>query len=129
MSPVTADHTKKHILVVDDDPEQLTQIKEHLKEFYEVTLVASGKHVIKYLLRYHIDLILLDYLMPEMDGPQVLSRLRANDDYRDIPVIFLTGVAEKDMVIKTLVDLKPEGYVLKPSKKSDLVAKIIDVLG
>ena len=129
VNPVAIDHTKKHILVVDDDPEQLSQIKEHLKEFYEVTLVASGKSVIKYLVRYHIDLILLDYLMPEMDGPQVLSLLRASRDFSDIPVIFLTGVAEKEMVIKTLVDLKPEGYVLKPSKKSELVAKIIDVLG
>lgn len=123
------DYTKKHILVVDDDPEQLTQIKEHLKEFYEVTLVASGKYVIRYLQKYHIDLILLDYLMPEMDGPQVFSMLKANNDYKDIPVIFLTGVSEKETVIKTLLELKPEGYVLKPSKKSEIVAKIIDVLG
>ena len=129
VNPVTMDHTRKHILVVDDDPEQLTQIKEHLREFYEVTLVASGKNVIKYLQKYHVDLILLDYIMPEMDGPEVFDRLRANSDYKDIPVIFLTGVSEKETVIKTLVDLKPEGYVLKPSKKSELVAKIIDVLG
>ncbi len=91
--------------------------------------MASGKNVIKYLQKYHVDLILLDYIMPEMDGPEVFDRLRANSDYKDIPVIFLTGVSEKETVIKTLVDLKPEGYVLKPSKKSELVAKIIDVLG
>ena len=121
--------TRKHILVVDDDPEQLSQIKEHLKEFYEVTLVTSGKNIEKFLQRYYVDLILLDYLMPDMDGPQALALLRANPDYKNIPVIFLTGVSEKETVIKTLVELKPEGYVLKPTKKSDLVAKIIDVLG
>ena len=120
--------TRKHILVVDDDPEQLSQIKEHLKEFYEVTLVTSGKNIEKFLQRYYVDLILLDYLMPDMDGPQALALLRANPDYKNIPVIFLTGVSEKETVIKTLVELKPEGYVLKPTKKSDLVAKIIDVL-
>ena len=76
-----------------------------------------------------MDLILLDYLMPDMDGPQALTLLRANSDYKNIPVIFLTGVSEKETVIKTLVELKPEGYVLKPTGKSDLVAKIIDVLG
>ena len=76
-----------------------------------------------------MDLILLDYLMPEMDGPGVLTRLRAFESYRDIPVIFLTGVSEKETVIKTLVDLKPQGYVLKPTKKSEIVAKIIEVLG
>ena len=128
-NPVSTDYSRKHILVVDDDPEQLSQIKEHLKEFYEVTLVTSGKNIEKCLQRYHVDLILLDYLMPEMDGPQTLALLRANSDFKDIPVIFLTGVSEKETVIKTLVELKPEGYVLKPTKKSDLVAKIIDVLG
>ncbi len=120
---------RKHILVVDDDPEQLLQIKDQLSEFYEVTLVGSGKSVSRYLQRFKIDLILLDYLMPEMDGPEVFARLRANEDYKDIPVVFLTGVSEKETVIKTLLDLKPQGYVLKPSKKSEIVAKIIDVLG
>ncbi|MCR5409874.1 MAG: response regulator [Lachnospiraceae bacterium] len=120
---------RKHIIVVDDDTEQLLQIKDHLKEFYEVTIVGSGNNLFKYLQKFKVDLILLDYLMPEMDGPAVLTRLRANQDYKEIPVVFLTGVSEKDTVIKTLVDLKPQGYVLKPSKKSEIVAKIIDVLG
>jgi CheY-like chemotaxis protein len=120
---------RKHIVVVDDDFEQLLQIKEHLKEFYRVTIVGSGNNLFKYLEKYTADLILLDYLMPEMDGPDVLNKLRIFPAYRDIPVIFLTGVKEKETVVKTLVDLKPQGYVLKPAKKSELVAKIIDVLG
>ncbi|MCR4590801.1 MAG: response regulator [Lachnospiraceae bacterium] len=119
---------RKHILVVDDDPELLIQIKDQLQEFYEVTLVGSGKNMFKYLEKFNVDLILLDYLMPEMDGPEVLLKLREYPEYKDIPVIFLTGVSEKETVIKTLVDLMPQGYVLKPSKRSELVAKIIDVL-
>ena len=121
--------SRRHILVVDDDPEQLVQIREHLREFYETTLVGSGKGVLKYLDRFKVDLILLDYMMPEMDGPAVLKELRSHDEYKDIPVIFLTGVTEKDIVIKTITELKPQGYVVKPAKKSEIVARIIDVLG
>ncbi len=93
-----------------------------------MTIVGSGKNMFKFLEKFEVDLILLDYLMPEMDGPEVLMKLRKYPEYMDIPVVFLTGVSEKDKVVKTLVDLLPQGYVLKPSKRSDLIAKIIDVL-
>lgn len=120
---------RKHILVVDDDPEQLMMIKDHLKEFYEVTVINGGKKILKVLQKFKVDLILLDYMMPEMDGPEVLKMLRSYPECADIPVVFLTGMSDKDAVIKLIVELKPQGYVLKPSKKSEIVAKIIDVLG
>ena len=120
---------RKHILVVDDESDQLAAIKENLAEFYEVTLINKGKNVFRYLEKYKVDLILLDYVMPEMSGSEVLKLLRAHPDYKDIPIVFLTGVSDKDTVIKTIVELKPQGYILKPSKKSEMVAKIIDVLG
>lgn len=119
---------RKHILVVDDNAEQLMQIKEHLREFYEVTLVPSGEAALKFFRKKKADLILLDYIMPEMDGPEVLRELRKDPKIADIPVIFLTGVSEKAKVIKALVELKPQGYIVKPAKRSELVAKIIDVL-
>jgi response regulator RpfG family c-di-GMP phosphodiesterase len=67
--------------------------------------------------------------MPEQNGAEVLTEIRAEEEYRDIPVIFLTGVSEKDTVIKLISEFKPQGYIVKPSKKSEIVAKIIDVLG
>ena len=118
---------RRHILAVDDNAEQLMQIKEHLKEFYEVTLVGSGKDALKFLKKRKVDLILLDYQMPEMDGPEVYVAIREDPQLAHIPVMFLTGVKEKSAVIKILVDLKPQGYIVKPSRKSELVAKIIDV--
>ncbi len=121
--------TRKRILAVDDNAEQLMQIKEHLNEFYDVTLVGSGKDALKFLAKRKVDLILLDYEMPEMNGPEVMTEIKENPLLADIPIIFLTGVSEKDRVIKTLIDLKPQGYIVKPSKKSEIVAKIIDVLG
>ena len=120
---------RKHILVVDDDSEQLLLIKEQLSDFYDVTLVKSGQAAIKFLAKQIPDLILLDYLMPEEDGPQFLHRMREIEQFAEIPVVFLTGMTEKNAILHTLVELKPQGYVIKPVKKSELVAKIIEVLG
>ena len=78
-------------LTVDDDSSQLLQMKEHLREFYEVTLVPSGEAALKYLSRHRVDLILLDYMMPVMNGPQVLENLRMRPSLQFIPVVFLTG--------------------------------------
>ncbi|MCR4586219.1 MAG: response regulator [Lachnospiraceae bacterium] len=120
---------KKHILVVDDDTEQLVSIKEQLEEFYNVSVVKSGDAMFKFLMKHTPDLILLDYLMPEKDGPQVLKQMRTIDEYAVIPVMFLTGMTERSTVIQTLTELRPQGYIIKPPRKSDLVAKIIEVLG
>lgn len=117
------------VLVVDDDTELLLHIKDQLEEFYNVVPVKSGNAALKYLAKRKPDIILLDYLMPEQNGAEVLTKIRAEEEYRDIPVIFLTGVSEKDTVIKLLSEFKPQGYIVKPSKKSEIVAKIIDVLG
>ncbi len=122
-------YKRKRILVVDDDPEQLAQIKEHLAEFYDVSVVRSGDAALKFLKKHEVDLMLLDYIMPNMDGPAVYEKVREMKETVDLPVVFLTGVSEKETVIETLVKLKPQGYIVKPAKKSDIVAKIIDVLG
>ncbi|MBE5827287.1 MAG: response regulator [Butyrivibrio sp.] len=120
---------RKHILVVDDDSDQLFNIREQLEEFYDVTLVKSGEAAFKYLDRHSPDLILLDYLMPQMDGPEVLRRLKSCYPDFQTPVVFLTGMSEKSAVLRTLTELRPQGYIIKPAKKSKLVSKIIDVLG
>lgn len=120
---------RKRILVVDDDTEQLMHIKDLLEEFYDVSVVKSGEAALKYLSKKNADLILLDYVMPEMDGPTVLDALRQDSYMRTIPVVFLTGITEKAVVVETITILKPQGYIVKPAKKSELVAKIIDVLG
>ncbi|MCR4740587.1 MAG: response regulator [Lachnospiraceae bacterium] len=120
---------RKHILVVDDDTEQLIHIKELLEEFYDVTCVKSGEAAVRFLVNKRPDLILLDYVMPVMDGPDVLRYIHNSERWEDIPVIFLTGMTEKNAVVKTLSELKPQGYIVKPAKKSEVVAKIIDVLG
>ena len=120
---------KKHILVVDDDTDQLLHIREQLREFYDVSLVKSGNDAFRFLAKKTPDLILLDYLMPEKDGSDVAKELRSNPEYAEIPIVFLTGMTEKSAIIDILAELKPQGFIIKPVKKSELVAKIIDVLG
>lgn len=118
--------SRKHILVVDDDPMMLKLIKEHLYEDYDVATAVNGKIAMKFLERRMTDLILLDYEMPTENGPAILEKLRAAENTKDIPVIFLTGVKERGK-IQTALSLKPQGYLLKPldhKKLLDAINKI-----
>ncbi|MBP5604964.1 MAG: response regulator, partial [Ruminiclostridium sp.] len=85
--------------------------------------------VIRCLEKMKPDLIFLDYLMPEMTGPDVLVEIQRDGRFRDIPVVFLTGVNEKETVIKTIKEFKPQGFILKPATKIELVTKVIEILG
>lgn len=118
---------KKHVLVVDDDPMMLKLIKEHLKDSYNVATAISGSLALKFLESRKTNLILLDYEMPVENGEQVLEKIRSNTATADLPVVFLTGVNDHNMIQKVL-HLKPNGYLLKPidgKKLLDFIKKII----
>lgn len=119
---------QKQILVIDDDPMMLRLIKAELKDRYNVATAVNGKVGIKFLERKSADLILLDYEMPEEDGPAVLRKLRENENTKNIPVVFLTGINEKEKIQKVLA-MKPQGYLLKPIECEQLVSVINQVLG
>ncbi len=114
---------KKSILIVDDDPNYMSLIREWLKDSYKLSMANSGLRAMKWLGSNKVDLILLDYEMPVTDGPQVLEMLRADEETKDIPVIFLTGKDDKNSVMAVL-DLKPEGYFLKTVGREELVSKL-----
>lgn len=124
----TVEKDKKHILVVDDSPIMLKTLKENLRENYDIATAISGKVALKFLERRKTDLILLDYEMPEESGPAVLEKIRANEDTKDIPVIFLTGVTDSGKIREALV-LKPQGYLLKPINHEKLMEAITRVIG
>lgn len=111
------------ILVIDDNPLMLKVIKEHLHEEYDVATAVNGKVAFRYLENRSVDLILLDYEMPDEDGPAVLEKLRAMESVKDVPVIFLTGISDKKKITKALI-MKPEGYLLKPIDHDKLIATI-----
>ena len=118
----------KHILVIDDDPRMLKVVKGQMDEEYDVATAISGKIAFKFLQRHSTDLILLDYEMPEENGPEVLKKLRENQEWAKIPVVFLTGVDRSD-VVKKVLDMKPQGYLLKPIDHQKLIATVKRLIG
>lgn len=122
LSNVGVRHRKK-ILVVDDSGTMLRKIKEWLDDKYKITLANSGARAMKALAIEIPDLVLLDYEMPIVDGRQVLSMMRAESEYQDIPVMFLTGKSDKESVMQ-VVSLKPEGYFLKNIGREELLEKL-----
>ena len=119
---------RKHVLVVDDDPMQLKLIKEYLHENYDVATAISGKIARKFLETKKTNFILLDYNMPEEDGPAFLEKIREDGKFEDIPVVFLTGVTDKEK-IKNALMCKPQGYLLKPIDKDKLLGTIEKFIG
>lgn len=99
-------------------------MKVLLEDKYEVVLANSGAMAIKYLTLRCPDLILLDYEMPIVNGGQVMQMLRDDNEFKDIPIIFLTG--KNDLAtVQNIVNLKPDGYILK-SKEPFELHKMID---
>ncbi len=116
---------RRSILLVDDDPTFLKMMRSWLAEEYDVVPVTGGRQALQYLTKKQPDLILLDYEMPDLNGPQVLESVRSQDSLKNIPVFFLTGVDSRESVTKA-ISLKPEGYLLKHNDRQKLLKTISD---
>ncbi len=114
---------KKHILVVDDDGTMLRTLKLWLSDKYHVYMANSGTNAITLLAKKQVDLILLDYEMPVIDGPKVLEMIRSEPQTADTPVMFLTAKNDKESVLSVMA-LKPEKYLLKTMPPDQLMAEI-----
>ncbi len=114
---------KKKILVVDDSEFVLRAMEELLGKDYEVMLAKSGIASIRSITLNRPDLVLLDYEMPVCDGSQVLEMIRAEEDFANIPVIFLTSRVDKESIKKVLA-LKPAGYLSKSLDPLDVKKEI-----
>lgn len=116
-------NTIKHVLVIDDDRNILKLLKAALEEKYHVTTMISGKMAERYLETKSCDVILLDYQMPGENGPEVFQKIKQIESAKDIPIVFLTGVADSDKIAEVLM-LKPQGYLLKPIDTERLLETI-----
>lgn len=121
------ENKKKHILVVDDSAIQLRNVQSWLKDSYKISLAISGTQAMTAVGKQKPDLILLDYEMPVCNGKQVFEMLRADQLFQDIPVVFLTSMADKEH-IEEVLKLKPEGYLLKPVALEKLLEVIEGIL-
>lgn len=103
---------QRTVLLVDDDAVMIRTLREGLSTSYKVLPANSGANALKILSRAKPDMILLDYEMPEMNGPQVLEALRSNPETSAIPVMFLTAKND-DESIAEIEALKPQGHMMK----------------
>lgn len=120
-------HRRKRILAVDDSGVLLRSVKAMLEKTYDVAVATDGEMAIKQIKKKVPDLVLLDYEMPGWDGKKTLEEIRNDEEIKDTPVLFLTGVADKEHIAAVL-GLKPEGYLLKPIEQQRLMDTIEKVL-
>lgn len=125
---VYGDSGKAHILVVDDNAMVLRNVKMILENTYSVAVAASATQAFMAIGKRKPDLILLDYEMPMVDGKAFFEMIMEEEELCDIPVVFLTGVADKD-VVQQILALKPAGYMLKPVDVNTMNDVIAEVLG
>ncbi len=125
---VVVGEKRGHILVVDDDPRMLKVIRANLRDEYDVASAVNGRLALKFLEKKKTDLILLDYEMPGLKGPEVFRILKSSPELSEIPVVFLTGVGELSKVQEVL-EMKPQGYLLKPVDRSKLRSCVQSLLG
>ncbi len=127
MSQTEGGNAKKCILAVDDNAIVLTRISDTLSNDYEVVTVNSGMRALRYLKEEKPDLILMDIKMAQMDGIETLRKIRSMEDREDIPVIMLTGVEDKDVVVES-AKLGIDDYILKPFYSDELLKRIRRVI-
>jgi len=112
------------ILVIEDTPANIQTISAILKqEGYQVSIATNGRQGLEALERIRPDLILLDIMMPEMDGFETCRRIKATEGWRDIPVIFLTAKTDTADIVRGF-ELGAVDYVAKPFNAHELLARV-----
>lgn len=115
---------KKRILVIDDEVDLLEIVKARLEaNDFEVETAISGREGLASVKVKRPDVIILDLMMPEMDGYAVLSKFKGDKATRDIPIIVLTALAEEDSG-KKAIELGADSYIVKPFESDVLLASI-----
>ncbi len=118
------DSSKNTVLVVDDTPANLDVLVNYLKECGFKTLVASNGEVALERIKYFKpDIILLDAMMPGIDGFETCCRLKSNENTKDIPVIFMTALIDPEHKVKGF-SVGAVDYITKPVQKEELLARV-----
>ena len=116
---------RKKILIVDDEPAILIVSRRRLEaNGYEVITAESGKEGIEKAVTCEPDLILLDIIMPGLDGYEVCKRLKSSEKTREIPVIIFTASSPQDDSGEKAIEFGAVGYLTKPFESDDLLSII-----
>jgi len=111
------------VLVVDDSPKIVDLLVSTLKDDYRLEIAQSGPEALDYAIKHDPDLILLDIMMPEMDGFEVCSRLKAVPETKDIPVVFLTAMSATDDKTRGF-ETGAVDYITKPFRPAEVKARV-----
>ncbi|MBF0352304.1 MAG: hybrid sensor histidine kinase/response regulator [SAR324 cluster bacterium] len=120
----TSGHSPLNILIVDDTPANLKVLSDMLKDFnFKVRPVPSGKLALHAAEKEPPDLIILDIMMPEMDGYEVCRRLKENEKLKEIPVIFISALNETKDIVKGFIAGGTD-YITKPFQIEEVKARV-----
>jgi len=119
---------REKILIVEDEPDIIKMLEYNLKkEGFRITSVSDGREALRRSEREHPDIIILDLMLPEIDGLEVCKTLKQSSDTADIPVIMLTAKAQETDKIVGL-ELGADDYITKPFSIRELTARVKAVL-
>lgn len=118
----------KKILIVDDEPSIIVALQFLMEQNGYETLVAfSGEEAMEVVAQHRPDLILLDIMLPVVDGFEVCQRVRENQDWKDIRIVLVSALGSEANVTKGL-DLGADAYVTKPFSNAHLIAQVKELL-
>jgi DNA-binding response OmpR family regulator len=118
----------KEILIVDDEPSIVVPIQFLMEQQgYSVLVAENGEDALDVIYKYKPDLILLDIMLPRIDGYEVCEIVRLNPEYRNVKIIFLTAKGREVEIAKGLA-LGANAYITKPFSNTQLVAKVKELL-
>ncbi len=121
--------SKSRILLVDDEPDIIETISFMLQSRdYLVSIASGGQEGIDKAKTEHPDLLLLDIMMPDVNGYDVCMKLKSDEDTKDIPIIMLTAKGESEAVLKSH-SIGADDYVVKPFSLPTLLSKLKKFLG
>lgn len=119
---------KHNLLVVEDNTEMQQFLQASLSSDFRVTLCDNGVEALKELEKHSFDLILSDFMMPKMDGMELLGHIKNNPHWKNIPFVMLTAIARDSEKVKAL-NVGLDDYLLKPFNVDELLARINNLIG
>jgi DNA-binding response OmpR family regulator len=121
--------TVKHIVCIEDEPEMIDLIQLILnRRGFEVLGASGGKEGLELVRKTHPDLVLLDLMMPDMDGWEVYQQMKADESTRNIPVIIVTAKAQNIDKVLGLHIAKVDDYIAKPFGPQELIDSVEKIL-
>lgn len=117
----------KRVLIIDDDVFSAQLLEKILEDRYEVATASCGDDGIKAVREGDFDLVLLDWMMPGMDGLSLLISLKSDESTANIPIIFVSGKAEPDAIDKGM-QAGAAGFIAKPYRKDEIVRAIDEAI-